>query len=382
MPVRLIWLIPCLIIFSLPEGTHGCRYNVRETGFVDAGVQPFIVVCLVDERTPRSFGERFLREAEAVLKESNITFELVDVDQQPDHPALSYVGDLSQQLLPQLILVSPERSLSSDPVELGDDQSPERLIGELDEIVSSPFREELVKLMAKHYGVVLLVEGSNDVQNQLRREAVQKTLNRIKRQMKFMPKPISHGPELITLGPDDQPAEKLLLWSLGINEIPSSEPYAAVLYGKARWLGPLLRNTEIEEEKLTQLLSIIGADCECGLDPRLMRGRPFPVKWDRKVHSKVVEDLGFDPENPMVRIEVSQIMRMRASLYPERFAELSRTGGDDLPVPFVDDSDSSEAAFDLRDPVTINVLWSVLGVGALAIVAGLLMMKKANGKKS
>jgi hypothetical protein len=39
-----------------------------------------------------------------------------------------------------------------------------------------------------------------------------------------------------------------------------------------------------------------------------MRGPRIPVRWDRDVRTRAVELLGFDPESPMVRAEVSGIL--------------------------------------------------------------------------
>jgi len=380
--VQLIWPVLGLVGLLLTEGSLGCRYNVRETGFVDTGLQPFVVVCFVNEQTPQGFREQFLRTAETVLVDSNVTFELVDVDYQPEHPAMAYSGDMSGYSLPSLVLVSPERSISSVPIELKIDGSSAEVQTRLQRIVSTPFREELVKLLAKHYAIVLLVHGSDTAMNQRKQRSIRKALSGIQRQMRFMPKAISYGPELMMLDEDTQRVEGTLLWSLGIKDALGSGPYAAVLYGKGRWLGPLLQNEEIEEERLTQLLAIVGADCECGLDPRLMRGRPLPLRWNRAVHTQVVEDLGFDPENPMVRIEVSQIMRMRASLYSENITERRLAGNDDIPIPFVEDIAAEQSVSVLRDPVTMSVFFSVAGLGILAIIVGLSIMMKAKRNNS
>jgi hypothetical protein len=95
-----------------------------------------------------------------------------------------------------------------------------------------------------------------------------------------------------------------------------------------------------------------------------------------------VEDLGFDPENPMVRVEVSQIMRMRASLYPENLSRRSSNSADDLPVLFVEDVVPAQSASVLQDPVLKNVLYSLAGMGVLAVVVGLIIMRMANRRDS
>jgi hypothetical protein len=111
---------------------------------------------------------------------------------------------------------------------------------------------------------------------------------------------------------DSLAREKVLLWSLGLGPTAAPQPRAALLYGTARWLGPLMMGEEISEPNLTGILSIIGADCECGLDISWTLGTRLPVRWDEKVHAQVARALGFDPESPLVKLEAGRIMGRRA----------------------------------------------------------------------
>jgi len=303
---------------------------------------------------------------------------MVNVDIQRKHPVLSYWSDESPRILPSLTLISPEGGAIPIPIQLSGDEPDSSLKEALRRIVSTPFRDELVHQLARHYAAVLLIEGPDAVENQRALRAVKKAIAAVQHQMKFMPKPVNRGPVVIEIGENRLPSEGILLWALGIADSAESGPYAAVLYGKARWIGPLLRSSEIEEKSLLYLLTIIGADCECGLDPRLIRGRPLPTSWDREVQSDVIRDLGFDPENPLVRIEVSQIMRMRASLYPDYLVNRSSSQEDNLPVPYVDDTLSPQSASFLLDPVLMSVLYSLVGISVVAVFIGILIMRRSD----
>ena len=57
--------------------------------------------------------------------------------------------------------------------------------------------------------------------------------------MKAMPKVISEPPVMIVLNAESLPGEKVLLWSLGLGAATPAQPRAVMLYGKARWIGPL-----------------------------------------------------------------------------------------------------------------------------------------------
>ena len=47
-----------------------------------------------------------------------------------------------------------------------------------------------------------------------------------------------------------------------------------------------MKGEEITEPNLTGILSIIGADCECGLDVSWTQGTPLPIRWDEKLHAQ------------------------------------------------------------------------------------------------
>ena len=111
-------------------------------------------------------------------------------------------------------------------------------------------------------------------------------------------------------------AEKVLLWSLGLEAEDINEPCAAVIYGRARWIGPLMRGEQISANIVANILYVIGADCECGLDRSLMQGTMLPVRWGEEIQAKAAKGLGFDPENPMIKMEINRILRMGASSYP------------------------------------------------------------------
>jgi hypothetical protein len=103
----------------------------------------------------------------------------------------------------------------------------------------------------------------------------------------------------------------------------------------------------------------------------------LPIRWDRSLHEAVVEDLGFDPDNPLVRIEVGHILRMRGSLYPTVFPKRTQARVEELPVPLVEDGNAGRVTSSVNDPILINVLYSLAGLGVLAVGVGLLILRRA-----
>ncbi|MCP5111939.1 MAG: hypothetical protein GY953_14010 [bacterium] len=352
--------LPALLLLlsaMVPQAGLGCRFNVRETGFVDLGIERYFVFCYVDREIPAA-DERM---AERALRDSPVVFETVPVGRQDDHPALKYLKESKLTKLPALVLVSPDEST--------------RVITALEEVVDSPFRKTIVDHVARHYGVVLIVEGADPRANAQAGQAAAEAAAAIEERMDSLPKPIKRGPVVLTLPRGSLARESLLLWSLGIDEEALAETHAAVLYGRVRRIGPVLRGDEITREVLYNILSVVGADCECGIDPSLFRGVGLPVRWDSKTQAAVAAELGFDPENPLIRTEVSQIMRLRATLYPWALSEREqRTEAiDDLPVPFVEDTEN---------PALGNLLYTFAGIAGLALLGAVFLLLRASRRQS
>ena len=134
--------------------------------------------------------------------------------------------------------------------------------------------------------------------------------------MDMLPKAISRPPVFVVMDSKFFKRERILLWSLGLDGEEVSGPRAAVIYGRGRWIGPMFRGKEITEDNLANVLFVIGQDCECGLDHRWLQGTMFPARWTEKMQAQVAENLGFDPENPMIKMEMSMIVRRGSYSYP------------------------------------------------------------------
>ena len=181
-----------------------------------------------------------------------------------------------------------------------------------------------------------------------------------------------------------------------------SEPHAVVLYGKARWIGPLFKGEEITEYNLASVLFVVGADCECGFDYRWLQGTMLPARWDEKRQAQIAENLGFDPENPMIKSEMSWIIGRGYSSYPRTpfgYQELviepesPNDVNETLPDP-VDHAAApepntaepvsapeplAESAFRLDDSLRY-VMYILIGLSALILVAGVVVLVRAKRK--
>ena len=85
----------------------------------------------------------------------------------------------------------------------------------------------------------------------------------------------------------------------------------AVIYGSGRILGPVLGGTEISKRIMFNLMTVVGADCECGLDHKWILGRMIPLRWEGSIQAELIKFLGFDVESPMIKTEMSQIVSLK-----------------------------------------------------------------------
>ena len=305
-----------LLVLVQSQPASACRFNVREVGFVDLQIEPYYLFGYVKDETSEDVASKFKQAVEINLEKSNIVFEIINTDVQEDHPAMKFLDLQQLKSLPATVLVSPDGQ--SYPLSLAEsDRSFEEMLrSDIKEILTSPMREEILRKTIENYAVILLIEGSNTDENQKAKEAASKVIELISSQMDMMPKAISRPPALVVMDSKSFKREKILLWSLALDGIEISEPRAAIIYGRGRWIGPMFRGKEITEDNLANVLFIIGQDCECGLDHRWLQGTMLPARWTDEMQAKVAENLGFDPESPMIKMEMSMIVRRGSYSYP------------------------------------------------------------------
>jgi len=305
-----------LLALSQSQPASACRYNVREVGFVDLQIEPYYLFGYVNNETNENVVSRFKQVADVGLENSNIVFEIINTDQQQSHPAMKLLDLQQVKSLPAAVLVSPDGQ--SYPVSLAKHDLPfeETLRSAIEDILTSPKREEILQKAIKNYAVVLLIEGTDEQENQRAKKAASDTIELISSQMDMMPKPIANPPVFAVMDSKTFKRERILLWSLGIDGEEVNEPQAAVIYGRGRWIGPMFKGKEISEDNLANVLFVIGQDCECGLDHRWLQGTMLPARWTDEMQAQVAENLGFDPESPMIKMEMSWIVRKGSYSYP------------------------------------------------------------------
>ncbi|NOY60134.1 MAG: hypothetical protein GXO75_14560 [Calditrichaeota bacterium] len=301
-------MILILVIFY-SDAMMACDYNVRDAGFVDLGSAPYHLFGLANKETDAQIISGFSQIAGESLNESNIKFELVDIDKQKDHPVIGIIDSLQIKSFPSAVFVSPDGQTMILALPNRSLSFKKQLKAVLQNILRSPKRDEIQKKIISAFAVVLLIEGTDRNENARARSAIVSANKKIALQMEMLPKAIAHPPVMVTLTRDMFRQEDVLLWSLGLHRENLVKPHVAIIYGRSRWVGPMFEGKQISAENLLSILYVIGQDCECGLDLSWVGGTMLPMQWNQETEARLAKSLGFDPENPYVKMEVSRIIR-------------------------------------------------------------------------
>ncbi len=301
---RILSVFTAIVVFH--GSTLACEYNVRDVGFVDLEVSPYQLILFVDESSDAEQREMIEDAFFMGLLEANMEGTLIDVkDSDADQEALQLIEKHSIDSYPMGVLVSPKGFTIpipfADSVKAGTDA----IEAQLQSLASSAFRTTLLENITRNYGVVFIIEGPDKDENAAVNDAATRAVRKIHTRMKMLPKAISNPPVTLTLTKDQFEDESLLLWSYGLTPDSVDKTHVVVLYGRGRQMGPVLTEEAITEERLTSYLQVIGADCECGLDRSWMQGTMFPLLWSAEIQDEVSVSLGFDPENPRTKMEIS-----------------------------------------------------------------------------
>ncbi len=282
--------IACL--FGAPSSL-ACRYSVRDTGFVDLGGDPYRLILHLAPNAPSHLRLDFEHAAAAVLLDANIT---LSVQSDPPSPTT------------RLLLRSPDQrtlTLAEDPAF---PNSRAGVVDLLERAALSRVRAQLHDELLRAYAVIVLVEGQEPDANQRARQTLNEAAAAISRLLPSMPKPVDVPPPILTIPLATLAAESVLVWGLGMDPQPARDPRVAIVFGRGRRVGDFLEGALITRTVVQDRLAIIGQDCECELDRSFLQGPVIPARWDSGRQRAAAAALGFDPENPLIRAEISRIV--------------------------------------------------------------------------
>lgn len=359
---------PAAFIILLQTASFACRYTVREIGYADFGADAYHLYLFKDDRISDDDAALFQKISHAALPDANISAAVFDVQGGDSLDLAQYYQKGENGRLPNAVLLSPDkksRLFFFDETE-GFMESVWKV---LEKIVASPAREKLLQSIVPSYAVVYFIDGTDKKENKRMRRELENAVRHIRRIMREMPKPASQPPTVIRIKQQETAEEDILLWSLGWRPSDRTSPAVAVMYGRGRVMGALLKGEEITEHLIENMLRYVGADCECGLDRSWMLGTMIPLRWNSQQQAAVLHHYGFDAENPMVVSEMSQILSVapnnRAAQRSGNLYGYSESALDLRTPSEKGEAPPAAAAFDLQKSILI-----ILAAFAAALFIG------------
>ena len=293
---------------SAMQPAMACRYNVRDTGFVDLGVSNYEFSWSGPVSTPENLlsepGAEKLKPSDSLreaLRDTNLLFAQ-NMAKQETPSGTNQLPASETNPAVQLTITAPDGRELSLPCPADVDS-----LAMVAKLVDSPLQRELIDRTLNCHSIVLLIEGLYEAENEAVRDLIEQTLEETQKASEFWPKPIDHPPEIVSLSQSEKNEEPLLLWCLEV-DAEASDPQVVVLFGRGRKLGSVLTANEVGEDKLFQLLSVVSMDCECEYDVSPLVGPMIPHRWTTDHETEVVRLLDFDPGNPLVQSEVRHIL--------------------------------------------------------------------------
>ena len=289
-------------------GVFPCDYNIRDAGFVNLNDLPYRLYFFIDDKTSAQSIEVFKEESLRVLNGSNILPVIVHVSRDRDHKAMEHYRFWDLQDLPAFILTSPDQRTL--PLHIPNDMTLNRdsIQKVLQNAVSSSVREEILAHIVKAYAVLILIEGPDPEENRSAFEKIKQASRKIDSVMSQLPKRIETPPHIIVIPQDRTTGERIFLWSLDLNTGDMDRARLAILFGRGRIFYSPFESALVSASETTDMLTIIGLSCDCGLDKKGLIGQSIPLRWDENLQTEVVKYLGFDAENPLLKREIAGIL--------------------------------------------------------------------------
>lgn len=271
--------VVCLVVLAIASSAMACRYTVRELGFVNLQGRPWTLVEVTTSEDTTLIAP----------SDANLGVATINPTVDPNHPAV-----LATQGRDGVVLMSPDgRALQiegADP---------------LSQSITSPLRERIANEALDTFAFVLVLTGEDEIENQRAQSLARSAHTRLNALAPHLPRPVSTPLTVIELSPEQREKEKVLLWSLGLDQNQGAQ--LAVIYGRGRRAGEPLRGDFSETEFTTQL-ALVGESCECETDRAWLLEPTAPMRWPEPIAHRAAGSLGFDPASPMVQAEVSRIL--------------------------------------------------------------------------
>lgn len=311
---RCFILMMVTLVLALACPVLACKYAIRDVGFVSLDDRPYEVKITLPKHVDDQEVQALRNIMRHLERDTNLRSQISIA---PDATGIT------------LDFIAPQGQTLRR--EVGERVSAELITAQVLSFLKDPLTEALADRLITSFAAVLIVEGTDKTANQKLRDSVEEAIRRVDLNMQRFDKPVAVGPFVMRVTPE-QAASSTLLWSLGFapgGQHADAQPAAVVMFGKVRRLGPVMSG-EATPGEIYQRLALAGQSCECELDTTWVYGEPAPIIWDATRRQHTFESLLFDPEDPLVRAEISHILMQNANRHQGGEVAARVAGVDDV----------------------------------------------------
>ena len=272
------------LIFTLFVNGFACRFTIRDIGYSRLNVETYLVRFSTDTLQNRVLYRAFKKIAYDNSVNSNLNYKIFHKrDQLPLLECSNSRGD---------IILEQKISSAKDVRDF------------YRTLLFSPLQRAMYRDFDNAFAFIAAFYDKNDKKTA---DVINKALKQFNKIAPNLDKEVTGNIIKIIIHADKRAQEAGLLRAMGIDP-HEKKAVAAVFYGRGRLADKVLRADEITSGNLLNRLVMLGTDCECGIDLSPLLQNAVPFKWDKQMSKNTASMLGFDVDNPMILMEMGQIL--------------------------------------------------------------------------
>ena len=215
-----------------------CRYTVREIGFSNIDAQPYQLKVLIKNTVSQDVISNFQRIPYALFLESNIEVNIVDINENNDSLISYAYNKLHDKSLPSVFLCARDKSVVNIPFNERGEGIKEKIWALSEQIAGSDIRNLLLDKITSSFAVIMFFESNDKAKNNTLANEIQIAQNEFKEISGLLAKPMKEPPVIIKVPYISRNSEKILMWSMGLENLEKNESAVTILYGRGRIIGP------------------------------------------------------------------------------------------------------------------------------------------------
>jgi hypothetical protein len=295
--------------------TGMCRFTVRDIGFVDLHGQIYSME--VAPKMGDILTAKELEDLNRLARTSNLKVvgpinpaaadkrSAHDVNPLDPQPTSEANADEPPPASPRTYLLKSAKRESL--LKLGE-SLPENSGDLLNKALHSPVRDVMIAEALQTFAFIVVVDSLDAKRNDEIQRLTISAQEHLQKLAPQLPRPIEQPVQVLRIPLERREAERVLMWSLELENLPAEQAALAVFYGRAKLIAAPLSGADITGRALLSQLALIGQSCECDTDRDWAAEASMPHDWSEKNRSAALSALGFQPDSPMVKSEVVRIL--------------------------------------------------------------------------